>query len=156
VKRVIATGLAIAVAALASTGGAGAAVTTNEQIPIGIGVFISCANDGAGEVAVLSGTLHVLSAVTIDEQGGRDVVQHFQPQGVSGVGLQTGDRYQGTGVTQSEFNDTAGLESTYVNNFRIIGQGPNNKLLVHSVVHVTITPNGHVSTVVDNFSVECG
>jgi hypothetical protein len=25
-----------------------------------------------------------------------------------------------------------------------------------SVVHVTITPNGHVSTVVDNFSVECG
>jgi hypothetical protein len=83
-------------------------------------------------------------------------VQHFQPQGVSGVGLQTGDRYQGTGVTQSEFNDTAGLESTYVNNFRIIGQGPNNKLLVHSVVHVTITPNGHVSTVVDNFSVECG
>lgn len=154
-KRVIATGVATAVVALVSAAGAGAAVTTNEQIPIGIGVFIPCANGGAGEVAVLSGTLHVLSSVTIDDQGGLHVTQHFQPQGVSGVGLQTGDSYQGTGVTRSEFNATAGIESTSVNNFRIIGQGPNNNYLVHSVFHVTITPNGDVSTVVNDFSVEC-
>ena len=158
VKRVIATGFAIVVAALASAAGAGAqatAATSNELIPIGISVFIPCANGGAGEIAVLNGTLHVVSHVTIDDQGGLHVMQHFQPQGVSGVGLQTGDSYQGTGVTRSGFNATAGLESTYVNNFRIIGQGPNNNSLVHSVFHVTITPNGDVSTVVDNFSVEC-
>jgi hypothetical protein len=158
VKRVIAIGFAIVVTALASAAGAGAqatAVTSNEQIPVAVFVFIPCANAGAGEFAVLDGTLHVLSHVTFDAQGGVHVTQHFQPQGVRGVGFTTGDRYQGTGVTRSQFNASAGSKSTYINNFRIIGQGPSNNYLVHAVFHVTITPNGDVSTVVDNFSVEC-
>ena len=150
--------LAIAAVALAGATTAGAqatTVTTNEQIPIALVAFVPCANDGAGELVQLTGTLHVLTHVTIDDQGGLHVKQHFQPQGVSGVGLTTGDKYQGTGVTQDQFNATAGLEQTSINNFRIIGQGPDNNLLVHATFHVTITPNGDVTTIVDNFSVEC-
>lgn len=81
--------------------------------------------------------------------------QHFQPQGISGTGLTTGDKYQATGVTQQEFNATAGLTQKFINNFRMIGQGPGNNFLVHETFHVTITPNGDVTSTVDNFSVEC-
>jgi opacity protein-like surface antigen len=158
VKRTLAISLLAMTAALAGAAAAEAqatTVTTNEQVPIVVLAFVPCANDGAGELVLLEGTLHVLTHVTIDDQGGLHVRQHFQPQGVSGEGLTTGDKYQGTGVTQTEFNATAGFEQTSVNNFRVIGQGPDNNLLVHSTFHVTVTPNGDVTSVVDNFSVEC-
>jgi hypothetical protein len=145
-------------AALAGASAAGAqatTVTTNEFVPVTLFAFVPCANGGAGELVTLEGTLHVLTHVTIDDQGGLHVKQHFQPQGVSGTGLTTGDTYHGTGATQTEFNATAGVEQTSINNFRIIGQGPDNNLLVHSTFHVTVTPDGDVTTVVDNFSVEC-
>jgi hypothetical protein len=156
--RTIATVLAVTAIALTGAAGAGAqatTVTTNEQVPIVVFAFVPCANDGAGELVELSGTLHVLTHVTTDDQGGLHVKQHFQPQGISGVGLTTGDKYQGTGATQTEFNATAAFEQTSVNNFRIIGQGPDNNLLVHATFHVTVNANGDVTTVVDNFSVEC-
>jgi hypothetical protein len=156
--RTFATLLAVTAIALVGAAGAGAqamTVTTNEQIPFATVVLVPCANDGAGELVELSGTLHVLSHVTIDAQGGLHVKQHAQPQGISGIGLTTGDSYRGTGVTQSEFNATAAEEQTFINNFRIIGQGPDNNFLVHSTFHVTVNANGEVTTVVDNFSVEC-
>lgn len=156
--RTFATLLAITAIALAGAAGAGAqatTVTTNEQVPITVFAFVPCANDGAGELVVLTGTLHVLTHVTIDDQGGLHVKQHFQPQGLSGVGLTTGDTYRGTGVTQTEFNATAATEQTSINNFRIIGQGRDNNFLVHSTFHVTVNANGEVTTVVDNFSTEC-
>ena len=81
--------------------------------------------------------------------------EHFQPQGVSGVGLTTGDKYQATGVTQDETNVAAGQETTFINNFRLIGQGPGNNLLIHDVFHVTINANGDVTALHDIHSVEC-
>ncbi len=157
-KRTIALAFVAAVAALAGAASAPAAattVTTNEQVPVTVFAFVPCANDGAGELVILTGTLHVLTHVTIDDQGGLHVRQQFQPQNVSGTGLTTGDTYRGTGITETEFNATAALEQTSINNFRIIGQGPDNNFLVHSTTHVTITPNGDVATVVDNSSIEC-
>jgi hypothetical protein len=158
VKRILVISFVAVTAALAGAAAAEAratTVTTSERVPVTVFAFVPCANDGAGELVLLTGTLHVLTHVTIDDQGGLHVKQHFQPQGVSGTGLTTGDTYHGTGVTQTEFNATAGFEQTSINNFRIIGQGPDNNLLVHSTFHVTVTPNGDVTTVVDNFSVEC-
>jgi hypothetical protein len=156
--RTIATVLSAAAMALAGAAVADAeatAVTTNEQIPITLVVFVPCANGGAGELVELTGTLHVLTHVTSDAQGGLHVKQHFQPQGISGAGLTTGDKYQATGVTQEEFNATVGITDTFINNFRIIGEGPGNNLLVHTTFHVTVNANGVVTTIVDNFSIEC-
>jgi hypothetical protein len=152
---IVLTTVAIALVSVASVGAQATTVTTNEQVPVVVFAFVPCANDGAGELVLLEGTLHVLTHVTIDDQGGLHVKQHFQPQGVSGTGLTTGDTYRGTGVTQTEFNAAAGFEQTSINNFRIVGQGPDNNFLVHSTFHVTVTPNGDVTSVVDNFSVEC-
>ena len=129
--------------------------TDNVQIPIEIVVFVPCAAGGAGELVDLSGNLHVLFHFTLDDSGGFHSKFHFQPQGVSGTGLTTGDKYQGTGVTQGQFNGKVGFESTFVNNFRIIGHGPGNNFLVHENFHITVNANGTVTAFVDNFSIEC-
>ena len=132
------------------------AFTTNEFIPIEIIAFVPCANGGAGEDVQLSGTLHIVDHVTLSENGVHAKI-HFQPQGISGVGLTTGDSYQATGVTQEQFSSNLGatFTTTFVNNFKIIGAGPDNNFLLHENVHVTIAPDGTVTTEVDNFSVEC-
>ena len=45
-------------------------------------------------------------------------------------------------------------EETYINNFRIIGQDPDNNYLVHETFHVTVNANGELTAFVDNFSIE--
>jgi hypothetical protein len=69
--------------------------------------------------------------------------------------LTTGDRYAATGETQDTFNAHAGVEYTFVNNFKIIGQGPGNNFLVHETYHYTFNANGELTVELDNFSVEC-
>lgn len=132
--------------------------TQNLQIPFFTIAFVPCAQDGAGEFVLLSGDLHDLVHVTTDSTGGTHVKLHDNPQGITGVGLTSGDVYHGTGVTQSEQNTAASgfpLELTFVNNFRVIGPGPGNNLLVHENTHVTINANGVVTADVDNVSIEC-
>ena len=131
--------------------------TQNESIPIDLIVFVSCANGGAGELIFMSGDLHILTHYTLSNSGNYHVKQHFQPQGISGYGEVTGDKYQATGVTQEEFNTNGPLPITdsFVNNFRMIGQGPNNNYQVHQNMHVTINANGVLTSFVDNSSVDC-
>jgi hypothetical protein len=132
-----------------------AEVVTNVSVPFFFPVIVPCANGGAGEVVLLTGDLHMLLRITADNNGGLHVKMHVQPQGVSGVGMTTGAKYQATGVAQEEFNVKVGIEDTFVNNFRIIGQGPGNNLLVHENAHFTINANGDVTASVDNFSIDC-
>ncbi len=146
---------AMALLALALPIPARAENVENISIPITILQFVSCADGGAGEFIEVSGDLHIVVNFTIDKNGGVHGKTHFQPQGISGVGLTTGDKYQATGVTQNQFNSHVGFEETYVNNFRMIGQGPRNNLLVHVTSHITINANGDVTAFVDNVSEEC-
>ena len=129
--------------------------TVSSSFPIDIVVFVPCANGGAGELVELTGDLHDLFHITLNARGGFRVVFHDNPQGISGTGLTTGAKYQGTGVTRDSFGGTAGFEETSVNNFRIIGQGPGNNFLVHDNFHITVNANGTVTSFHDNFSVEC-
>ena len=134
-----------------------AAVDTNMSFPIMLSVFIPCAAGGVGEVVTLNGNLHVLISTTVN---GNHISSdmHFQPQGITGVGSVSGDKYQGTGITRFSFEaDVAGFPfiQTMVNNFKIIGQGSGNNILVHENLHVTVNANGTVTASVDNFSAEC-
>ena len=131
--------------------------STNEKVDILLSVFIPCANGGLGEDALLSGPLHILTTFSISGTSIRGT-NHFQPQGISGTGAITGDVYHATGITQDEFKGSlinGQYQSTYINNFRIIGQGPGNNYLVHSTAHITYNANGIVTAEVDNFSVDC-
>ena len=133
------------------------AITTNDFVPFAQINLVPCADGGAGELVLIQGTLHIQQHITINNNRAT-VKSHFQPQGADGVGLSTGDLYNATGVTQEV--DTLPLtngaaEFTFINNFRLIGQGPNNNLLVHQTVHTTVNADGTVTSVVDNTSVEC-
>jgi hypothetical protein len=134
-----------------------AAVQVNDRTDISLTIFIPCAAGGAGEVVDLNGPLDTLITFTINTNNVSGFF-HFQPQGISGTGETSSEKYQATGVTQQSFktsleNGQANL--TYVNNFRIIGQGPGNNFLVHETMHVTINANGAITVFHDNFSVEC-
>jgi hypothetical protein len=77
---------------------------------------------------------------------------------VRGVGLTTGDSYRGTGVTQDTFGGSlvnGQASSTFVNNFRFVGQGAGNNFMIHEVVHVTIDAGGEITATVDQLSVTC-
>ncbi len=131
--------------------------TDNVSFPVNIGVFIPCAAGGAGEVVFLSGNLHSLSSSTTNDNNFTLTIQNH-PQGISGVGLTTGDKYQGTGVTRETLSGSfvnGQFSKTFVNNFRIIGQGAGNNFLIHQDLHITFNANGELTASVDNFRAEC-
>ena len=137
---------------------ANAAKQVNDTSETNLTVFVPCAAGGAGELVDLSGPLHTLITFTLN---GNNVsgTAHFQPQGLSGTGETTGNKYQATGVTKnSSFKlsfQNGQANQTFVNNFRIIGQGPGNNYLVHEVAHITINANGTLTVFHDNFSIDC-
>jgi len=134
-----------------------AEVVDNETIDFDLVQFVPCANAGAGELVELNGPLHILTSITLNGNNLRGKT-HFQPQGVSGVGQETGDRYHAVGVTQDYFRGSfrnGQFVETFVNNFRIIGQGHGNNFLVHENFHLTINASGELTTTHDNFRVEC-
>jgi hypothetical protein len=156
-KLLVLSGLVavLSIAVVSSSSGAPASSSTISTVfPIDLIVFVPCANGGAGEDVALSGNLHDLFHITVNGNS-LHVKTHDQPQGISGTGLVTGDKYQATGVTQDEFNTSFGMEETFINNFRIIGQGPGNNFLVHENFHITINANGTVTASHDNFTVDC-
>ena len=134
-----------------------AETVTNIRQDINLNVLVPCANDGAGEVVALSGSIHTLITSTINDNRVSGKV-HNQPQGISGTGQTTGDKYQGTGVTQSHFTESlvnGQANETFVNNFRIVGQGPGNNFLLHIVAHITFNANGDVTVDHEVTGVEC-
>lgn len=143
---------------LASVAPASGAVTENLKVPFSQAVFVPCAAGGVGEVVVISGTLHTLLTMTVDKSGGVHMKFHFQPQGVVGSGLTTGNIYRGGGVTQGHQNIRAdGLPfiDTFVNRFNVIGTAGAESFKIHNTVHVTVNANGDLSAEVDNSSTTC-
>lgn len=131
-----------------------AAVSSNISFPVAFNVFVPCANAGLGEVVALTGDIHDMFKMTADSAG-LSIDLHDNPQGVSGRGLTTGDKYQATGVTRLNFSSEGAIDLTYVNNFRIIGQGPGNNFSVHDNLHVSISAEGEVTAFHDNFRADC-
>ena len=143
--------------AIASPALAALASTTSEVVPVDITAFVPCANGGAGELVHAVGSLHQVFTTVISAAGKVTLRAHFQPQGLTGVGLTTGDTYHATGVTQTTEHNGVRLPVVFslINNFRFIGAGRDNNLLIHEESHVTINANGVVTVFVDRLSEEC-
>jgi hypothetical protein len=100
-----------------------------------------------GDHVGTAGDLHVLTAVTIDKQGGEHVVQESNPQGIGGVS-DYGVTYHGTGVHFYQHNvkdPSYPLEFTQVVSHNIIGDGPSNDFTWHLTIHTTINANGETT-----------
>ncbi len=113
-------------------------------------------NPCTGEPVVIAGELHITERVTIDAQGGLHFTYSLVPDNVRGVGA-SGAVYKAVGGARAHFNLTAGgsLNDTYTNTFNLISQGDGDNFVEHVTFHVTITPDGVVTVVVDNFRAEC-
>ena len=130
---------------------------TNIIVDFSLEEFVYCANNGAGEVVELSGPLHILLVTNISNNR-ISGFSHFQPQGVQGRGQATGNLYNATGVTQEHFSGSlvnGQFTYTFVNNYRLIGQGPGNNFLVHQTVHATFNSSGEATASVDNTTIDC-
>jgi hypothetical protein len=132
--------------------------TTSSKFDISILVFIPCANGGSGEDVLLEGTLHETFHLGIN--GNRFQLKIIDnPQGLRGIGQVTGDKYQATGETQTMINDRTFVNGvfteSYINNFKIIGQGPGNNFLIHENFHVTVNANGTVTALLDHLTADC-
>lgn len=126
-------------------------------VPFSSTLWVGCANGGAGETVALSGELVISSHETVDADGGTHSRQMMRPQRITGVGATSGLNYTGTGMAfMSEgVVDEGGSVYTFVNNFRVIGQGPGNNLLVHMVVHQTTNADGAVVADVNLSTTTC-
>ncbi|HEX9564779.1 MAG TPA: hypothetical protein VF981_12435 [Gemmatimonadaceae bacterium] len=137
---------------------AAAPLSVHSAAPLSAIVWIGCANAGAGEFTQIAGHLRLATFILIGETGRIHIRTSARPDGVVGVGMSTGEKYRGTGgTTEHEHIAASGLPAQYtmVNNFRIIGQGTGNNLLIRSVVHQTVTANGVVTASVSHSSAEC-
>ena len=132
-----------------------AEVETNETIHWEKRQWISCAMDGAGEWVLLSGDMHVVYSTTLDGRGGFHARVHYNPQGITGTGEESGDKYHAVGVTRRNTNGKVGETYTFVNNYKIIGQGKGNNFLVHYTIHHTVNANGEVNSEVTDTWVKC-
>jgi hypothetical protein len=125
----------------------------NYSVPVSISVFAPCLNNGRGDVVSVSGNEHFL----FDDSDG--VHQKFQTnaEGLTGVSQTTGQKYLGTGASETTFASKVGgtFTVTLEDSFLLIGQGTSTNLLIHSSLHITVNPNGVTSAYRDNVRIEC-
>ena len=129
--------------------------TVSQSYPVEFLMYVPCAAGGQGEVVALTGSLHYVISGTFTPGGSFKGFDSANPQNLHGLGLTTGDRYRGTGISRVVTTGKVGFEDTYVNNFRIIGQGNGNNFLLHENFHFTVNPNGTVTVFHDNLKVVC-
>jgi hypothetical protein len=113
-------------------------------------------NECTGEV--VSGVVSVKTTIheTIDAGGG----YHFHFQDVyngRAVGETSGTQYVGPQTDHESFHvsSSGALDDTFTLDFRFISLGSADNILTHILFHVTITPNGDVTSEISNLTSEC-
>jgi hypothetical protein len=117
--------------------------------------YVPCANDWAGEAVWVSGTYRVTAHTTFDNRGGWHSMYHVVSKNLQGVGLTSGDKYQGKYVYRGSFHAKKGYTDTFKDSFKLIGQGPGNNLMYSFQWHITVNANGEVTAVVENWKWVC-
>jgi len=133
-------------------------VVTNTKFPVNNTVFVPCANNGQGDTIQLSGALHVLFIVTLDNNGGFTLHITTDGQDVTGVSTITGVKYQGAVGDSLTINGKVGFVHTAItphNSFILIGQGTASNLIEQFVMHLTVNPDGTVTSSFESENIRC-
>jgi hypothetical protein len=101
----------------------------------------------------LQATWHHVFGINFDGAGGVHVKDHYNVQG-QGSDL-TGIDYVLADVGNYEFDGKLGFEETNTESYNVIAKGnaPNLTVLIDD--HITLTPNGDVTSYHSNFRVKC-
>lgn len=148
-------GLVLVLATNAGVARANAIVIDSQAtFPVEMQLMVRGAAGGPGEMVQLSGNLHSVSHVTLDEHGGFHLVLQANPQGISGLGTDSGSVYRGTGATHITMNGQVGFEYTGTNTVQLIGQGKAVNFRLHENFHLTVHADGTVTSYHDHFRIE--
>jgi hypothetical protein len=130
------------------------ATAVTEKIPFD---FVLAPEEGCGEAIQLSGTLLAEFSFTETSGGNVEIGFHFNPQGITGVGLTSGATYHATGETlgTTTVRANGGISDTFVNNFKIIGEGSAQNFLETEIVHLTVNAKGEVTASVEKSMLRC-
>jgi hypothetical protein len=151
-RRLIILLAVVASGLLAVTSASASAVT--EKIPFDV---VLAPEEACGEAIHLSGTLLAQFSFTETSGGNVEMGFHFNPQGITGVGLTSGATYHATGVTRgtTTIRGKGGISDTFVNSFKIIGEGSAQNFLQTDVIHLTVNPKGEVTASVEQSIIRC-
>jgi hypothetical protein len=151
-RRLIILLAVVASGLLAATSASATAVT--ERLPFD---FVLAPEEGCGEAIHLSGTLLTEFSFTETSNGNVEIGFHFNPQGITGVGLTSGATYHATGETlgTTTIRANGGISDTFVNNFKIIGEGRAPNFLETDVIHLTVNAQGEVTASVERSMIRC-
>jgi hypothetical protein len=149
---------------LAPAASAEASVSVSEQtvavtnFPVQL---VGCVNSGNGEVVLINGSLHTVTALRDDADGGFHVTTHANLADTSGLGIVSGDTYRvtdtagGFGQRLSLYFPSANAPPqsvTQSRDVRFISVGSADNLLLRFTVHQTINANGELT--VQNVTIE--
>jgi hypothetical protein len=110
-----------------------------------------------GDTVHISGPVLGVISETATPSGGEVIAFHFNPQGVTGVDLVTGQIFHATGLTRDLIVNSppGGSNETFVNRFHVQATGGAQSFIVTELFHVTVTPDGTVTVFFDKASSTC-
>jgi hypothetical protein len=130
--------------------------STEEIVPYDQTLFVPCGNGGAGEDVALTGSLKILENIVYNDHG-FTFNYHVITQGITGVGLSTGEKFQASGGNKGtitgEFGEEGQYSRVFIQQLRIIGQ--NSVFKVTYKTKITITPDGKITTSIDDETIDC-
>jgi hypothetical protein len=113
-------------------------------------------NDCTGEVVAIDATFHLVTAVTYDATGAYHVTIHRNVEG-TGVNEATGVEYVVSEADNNQYTVGAGAtEQTSIMHFNLVSKGAAPNEVAQVMFHLTITPDGDLSTYHDSFRFDCG
>lgn len=111
-----------------------------------------------GEAVTFTGNALVVAHQTTLPDGSLSLdLLHFNGQGAVAVGGSTGGTYHLVGGDSNPIivPPSGGLTATFVANLLVIGPGQAGSFLAHILQHISVTPGGDVTALVDFLSIEC-
>lgn len=135
----------------ATPDGLSPAVIFNEQFR---NISFTAISDCTGEVIDITVTFHEVDAVTEDGAGGVHVDSHFNLH-FTGTGETTGAQYLGSESFRDIFNTQVGNEETFEDTFTLIGHGGAPNEVLTGLFHITVNPDGTVTTEFERPHLRC-
>ena len=142
-------------ASISNQASAAQVLTSVETVPFEKTFFVPCANNGEGEDVYVTGEILIVDHISFNNHG-FTLTYHTNPQGLTGVGLVTGDSFVASGGSNGtisgafENNQFAG---GYIEQTRIIGQ--HSQFLVQYKFHVAVTSDGTIKSSISDETVIC-
>jgi hypothetical protein len=136
---------ALLVASAPALPGSAQATTIHETVTVPIHEVIVHPCTAArpyGEEIAFSGEAHFMFHVTVDASGGVHGTSQSNLQGVSGVGLTSGEVYQLIRQDGDTSNFTGAEDITGVQTNLVVGSGPDNNFIFQVIEHQTCNATG--------------